>query len=171
MTGQRPDRTTLKRWLKWIAATAIVAFLLAWAIGEIIYPRTNPPERYTGEILSPASDTILRTACFNCHSNETHHPWYRHLPLGALFIGLDIREGRDEVNFSHWGQLSHSQRVRTLRRVLREVREGDMPPLQYRLVHSDARLTSAQIAQLAADARARYGVGAGSVPGDERVGK
>lgn len=166
MVQRTSNRTTLKKWLKWAGAAVVVAFFLAWAIGEIIYPRTNPPERYTGVILSPASDHILRTACFNCHSNDTHHPWYRHLPLGALFIGLDIREGRDDVNFSHWGDMTDAQRAKVLRKVLRELHEGDMPPLQYRLFHPEARLTTQQIAQLASSAQARYGVTVASKQGD-----
>jgi Haem-binding domain len=159
-----------KRLLIWLGAALVAAFLVAWGVGEAIYPRTNPPQRYDGPILSDAGDTVLRSACFDCHSNETRHPWYRHLPLAALFIGLDIREGRNEVNFSRWGTMDEAAQRKALRRALHEVDDGDMPPLQYRLLHPEARLDGQQRAGLERDALARYGVRPGEA-GDGEGGK
>jgi uncharacterized membrane protein len=160
-----------KRLLIWLGAALAAAFLVAWGVGEAIYPRSNPPQRYDGPILSASSDHLLQGACFDCHSNETRHPWYRHLPLGALFIGLDIREGREELNFSRWGALEPAAQRKALRRALREVNDGDMPPLQYRLLHPEARLDAAQRAQLASDALERYGVRPGEGKEQGELGK
>ncbi|HKI98907.1 MAG TPA: heme-binding domain-containing protein [bacterium] len=154
---------TRKRLLTWLGGVLLVAFLLAWGIGELTYPSTNPPQRYDGQILSSVSDPVLRQACFDCHSNETHHPWYRHLPLAALLIGSDISEGRENLNFSDWGQMDAERHRKLLTKALRELREGDMPPLQYRLLHPKARLDTQQIAQIAQDAETVYRVQPGQV--------
>jgi Haem-binding domain len=147
-----------RQWLARAGGALAVAFLLAWAIGEAAYPHSNPPQRYDGPILSAQSDRLLRGACFDCHSNETRHPWYRHLPLAALLMGIDIREGRSELNFSRWNHMDPQYQRKVLAKALHEVREGDMPPLQYRLMHPQARLDAQEITRLQRDAQARYDV-------------
>lgn len=147
-----------KRWLTWLGSALLVLFLGVWGLGEAAYPGTNPPERYQGTILSAQSDPVLRQACFDCHSNETRHPWYRHLPGVGLLMSLHIREGRRELNFSNWGNMDAQAQHKSIRRALHEVREGAMPTPDYRFVHPEARLSAEQLAQLIRDAQARYGV-------------
>jgi Haem-binding domain len=147
-----------KRWLTWLGAALVVAFLAAWGIGEVAYPGTNPPQRYDGTILSAASDKTLRQACFDCHSNETRHPWYHHLPVAGLLMGYHIRSGRERLNFSDWPQLDAEQQQKKMRRIVRSLQRDRMPTKDYRLMHPLARLSAEQVAQIARDAQARYGV-------------
>lgn len=146
-----------KRVLTWGGGILVVALLAAWGVGELTYP-SNPPHRFDGTILSSESDPVLRQACFDCHSNESRRPWYRHVPVVGLLLGQHIREGRSKVNFSMWDTLdSHKQRE-AIGEALEAVREGDMPTPDYTLVHPEARLAPPQIAMLERDSLARYGV-------------
>jgi cytochrome c len=52
------------------------------------------------------------------------------------------------MNLSHWDQQSNEERDETIQRILHETRAGDMPPLQYRLLHWNAELTSPEIAAI-----------------------
>lgn len=155
-----------KRLLTWAGGAVVVALLAVWGLGEVVYPHTNPPERYRGTILSPESDALLRQSCFDCHSNETRHPWYRHMPVAGLLMGLHIRSGRDELNFSHWQRMGPEQRREAIGETLESVQEGDMPTLDYRLVHPETRLNAQEMATLERDAQAQYGVR----PGEGRGG-
>ena len=160
-----------KRWMTWLGTALVVALLAVWGLGEAAYPGTNPPERYSGTILSEQSDRVLRQACFDCHSNESRHPWYRHLPGVGLLMGWHIREGRGELNFSHWDNLDAETQRKAVRRTLHEVVEGNMPTPDYRLIHPEARVAAEQLAQLERDAQARYGVQPGQRGGTNERGE
>ena len=36
----------------------------------------NPPDTNVIQWDSPETEALARAACFDCHSNETHYPWY-----------------------------------------------------------------------------------------------
>jgi hypothetical protein len=55
----------------------------------------------------------------------------------------DVDGGRNVLNFSEWDEPQAS-----LDEVLEAVQEGSMPPIQYKLVHSDARLSDTERQQL-----------------------
>ena len=53
------------------------------------------------------------------------------------------------MNFSLWESYPAESREAFKSKILREVREHAMPPLQYRAIHQDARLTDADIRSFA----------------------
>ena len=138
----------MKRLLSLAAIGLAAAAGLAWLAGMFIYPPSNPPERYAGVILSPEADQVLRTACFDCHSNETRYPWYSRLPVVSLVIGRHVAEGRRELNYSTWGRMDARRRAKAIRETVESVREGEMPTLDYVLMNPDARMTAERVALL-----------------------
>jgi hypothetical protein len=52
-----------------------------------------------------------------------------------------VNDGREELNFSDWQGTRKAEKADKLRE---EVTEGEMPPLQYRLAHPEARLSAAE---------------------------
>lgn len=38
--------------------------------------------------------TLLKTACYDCHSNETKYPWYTNISPISWFVKHHIDEGR-----------------------------------------------------------------------------
>lgn len=86
---------------------------------------------------SPRTRELAVGACFDCHTNETEWPWYSNVAPFSWLIQRDVDEGRQRLNFSEWGR--GRQAVREIGEV---VREGEMPPWQFRLMHSSSRLSA-----------------------------
>ncbi len=84
--------------------------------------------------------TILRTSCFDCHSNQTHFPWYARVAPASLFLAGHIKEGREHMNFSEWENYSKREKIGMLEEISDEVKAGEMPLKSYLVIHRDAIL-------------------------------
>jgi hypothetical protein len=118
-----------------------IIFLVFIIVGIQFIPveRTNPP--VTSDIDAPADiKTILKKACYDCHSNETNWPWYSKVaPISFVTVG-DVNEGREHLNFSEWGNYTDkTDRIKD--EIWEEIREEHMPPWMYRVSHSESKLT------------------------------
>jgi hypothetical protein len=101
--------------------------------------KQNPP------IISdiPADSTaksILKQACYDCHSNETKWPWYSNVAPVSWLISNDVKEGRKHLNFSEWGSYSSEKQLSKLDDIRDELRQGEMPLWYYSLMHPRARI-------------------------------
>ena len=94
--------------------------------------------------------SMLRRACFDCHSEETRWPWYSALPVASWLIEHDVEEGRSQINFSRWAQYNAFDRADKLDKICELVTNRKMPLWPYRLLHSDARLSDADVKTLCA---------------------
>ena len=119
------------------------------AIQLVPIARTNPPVEAQVEA-PPEVTAILRRACFDCHSNETVWPPQAYVAPVSWLVAHDVREGREELNFSRWGP---DQVKRTVKDLPSEVEKRDMPPFLYVLAHPGANLSDADRAALTAWAR------------------
>jgi len=99
------------------------------------------------EIEGPIA-TMLKSACYDCHSDQPRYPWYASVAPVSWKIGEHIEEGRDELNFSKWATYSAKRRDHKLEEMIEEVEEGKMPQPNYVRMHSEAKLTDEQIASL-----------------------
>lgn len=116
------------------------------AIQLVPYGRdhSNPP--VTGEPRwdSPETRALAKQACFDCHSNETRWPGYASVAPVSWLVLHDVKEGRSALNFSEWAgpqeEAKESSKI---------VREGEMPPAAYKVVHAHARLSTADRDRLA----------------------
>ena len=103
----------------------------------------NPPQRYKMD-LPPAVETIMRQACFDCHTNETRWPLYSRLAPGSWLMARDIHNGRKHMNFSEWGDADEDERQGDLENCWEQVESGAMPPWFYVFpFHPDAKLSAA----------------------------
>ena len=127
----------LGRVVKWAALAFCVAFI---AIQLVPVSRTNPPVQ--GDFnASPEVASVLRRACYDCHSNQTVWPWYSRLAPVSWVIAHDVNEGRAELNFSTWNQLSVDKQAKAMKESWKEVAEGEMPTWYYVALHPEARLS------------------------------
>jgi len=110
----------------------------------------------TGEL-----NTLFKTACYDCHSNQPIYPWYSNIAPVSWWIndhmveGRDswwindhMVEGRDELNFSEWGAYSKRRRDHKLEEMVEELEAKKMPLPSYRRVHWDAKLNTEQISMV-----------------------
>ncbi|UTW66970.1 heme-binding domain-containing protein [bacterium SCSIO 12643] len=109
----------------------------------------NPTVNYEHDFISmmnpPAEvEAILRTSCYDCHSNETNYPWYSNVAPVSWWVEHHIEEGREELNFSEWGTYDAERKDHKLEECAEEVEEGEMPLQPYTITHGDAKLTDEQ---------------------------
>lgn len=97
----------------------------------------------------PEVRAILVEKCANCHSNQTHAPFYGHFAPASWLMEWDIVEARKAMNLSLWDTWSADQEQTLAARMLRETKSRQMPPPQYRAIHWDARIADADIAAIA----------------------
>jgi hypothetical protein len=117
-------------------------------------PHGDPAAALNVETPVPAGVmSTLRRACFDCHSYETRWPWYAALPVASWLLERDVEEARGQLNFSLWAQYDPYDRADMLDKVCDLAASRDMPLWQYRLLHSRARLSDIDIAELCAWSR------------------
>jgi hypothetical protein len=131
---------SIHKGFKFAAIIFGVGFLFAQTIR---IDKTNPTVRFD-IAADPSTKTLLRRACYNCHSNETVWPWYASVAPASWLVGSDVKEGREYLNFSEWGAYPSEKQHKNLMKVVEEIEEGAMPPWYYSMMHSDSRLTEAE---------------------------
>lgn len=85
----------------------------------------------------------LQVACYDCHSNNTHYPWYANIqPLGWM-LARHIKNGKAKLNFSEFGSYTGRRQVSKLKGIAAQIKDGDMPLSSYTLIHKKAILSAA----------------------------
>lgn len=131
---------------KWKKAGLILLLLLG-LLQLIPQPKKNISLAITNnkfEQLYPMEDsilTILKTSCFDCHSNNTNYPWYSNIQPVAWFLNRHIVEGKAELNFDEFGNYSKRRQQSKLKAIVNQVKDGEMPLSSYKLLHKKARLS------------------------------
>lgn len=116
---------------------------LGLAIQFLPVSRTNPP--VTGDIPAPPEiKTLLRNACYDCHSHETVWPWYSRFAPSSWLIANDVKSGRGKMNLSAWADNKPAKQGVLLDDAIGQIQQGEMPPFYYVWMHPAARLTEAE---------------------------
>jgi hypothetical protein len=128
----------------WIVALLVVIFLGL----QFIRPElTNPP--VVADLSVPAEvKQILRTACYNCHSNETRLPWFDRIVPAYWIAARDVCEGRKHLNFSEIGKLPVAQQNAALYESISQIETGAMPLPAYKRIHPESVITPEQLSVL-----------------------
>ena len=109
---------------------------------------SSPADLIATEQLEEEVATLLRNACYDCHSMESKYPWYANIAPVKWMIYDHIYEGREELNFSEWANLEKRAKIRKLKDIAEEVEEGEMPMESYVKMHAEANLTDEQRAMI-----------------------
>ena len=80
--------------------------------------------------------SILRNSCYDCHSNNTHYPWY---------LNRHVEEGKAHLNFSSWAIMDKAQKITQLDQICEEITYGLMPLQSYLLIHPYSSLSEQDI--------------------------
>lgn len=84
---------------------------------------------------------ILVQSCYDCHSNNTRYPWYSRIQPGAWYMAEHIKNGKEELNFSDFGEYSARRQRNKFRAMAGQVKDGEMPLSSYTLIHRNAVLS------------------------------
>jgi hypothetical protein len=134
----------MRRWLRRSALFVVGAFV---AIQFIPVDRSAPVSH--GEPNMPTEvRSLLRRACFDCHSNETDYPWYGYVAPVSWLVARDVVEGREALDFTQWSRYDAADRSELLWESFEEIVEGEMPLKIYTALHPEARLSTAEVQDL-----------------------
>ena len=127
---------------------ALSILTAAFVLAQLVpVGRANPPGG--GDVAAPPEvRAMLKRACYDCHSSETVWPWYSRVAPVSWLIARDVREGRNEVNFSIFTQYPEKRRRRKWKEIPEQIEKSEMPPWFYTAVHPEARLSDADRAAL-----------------------
>ncbi len=142
----------MKKFFKILLYTLFIALLLVQ-----LYPK---PAKNVSESIGANDITavhqvpdnvlqLLKTSCYDCHSNNSVYPWYASIQPVALWLGNHIEEGKAELNFSEFGKYSLRRQFRKLEEINEEVKENKMPLSSYTLIHRDAGMNEEKKLMLA----------------------
>jgi hypothetical protein len=131
-----------------LKSSLIVSILILMGIQFIPYGHNHENPPVTREPVWKSKDikTLAQRGCFDCHSNETVWPWYSRVAPMSWLVYKDVDSGRRVLNFSEWQD--GRREGENAAKIKEEIAEGEMPPLMYRLMHPDARLTPDEKRQL-----------------------
>ena len=125
--------------------------LLIWIIGffaliQLIRPDFHNPKIDENATLktSPEVMSVLKGACYDCHSNETIYPWYKNMAPVSWVMADHINSGRKALNFSDWSNIDPVKKLERLKRAKHLVQINQMPDNQYQMMHKAANLTQTQ---------------------------
>jgi hypothetical protein len=130
-----------------VRRSAAIAAALFAGIQLIPVSRTNPPVK--SNVAAPAAvESILRRACYDCHSNETRWPWYSRVAPVSWWLAEHVEDGRKDLNFSEWPAFDFEEQDLVFADMTTQLRKDKMPPSSYRLGHPEARLDEQERAVL-----------------------
>jgi cytochrome c len=137
----------------WTTAALTVAAVVALGY---VHPFGNPrveSAKGLGTLLEGATmpadaKAVLVNKCADCHSSETRWPVYARIAPGSWLIERDIVEARKKMDLSHWEQMPADKQQVLTAKIFEEAKSGEMSPLQYRLLHWNAKLSKADVQTL-----------------------
>lgn len=133
----------MKKFLKWFFIGLLVVFVV---IQFFRIDKSVPDYDKAGDFvaMNPGNAegaTLLKSACYDCHSYETRYPWYAEVAPVSWAIADHVEEGREHVNFSLWGSYSSEDKSEILEESVEEIQEGKMPDPNYVKMHAEAEMT------------------------------
>ena len=135
--------------MKIIKKTA-VGFLLILSGLQFIRPQKNESvstavnDIKTKFAMTPQIQNILKTSCYDCHSNNTIYPWYTNIQPVGLWMQNHVNEGKDELNFAEFATYSDKRADHKMDEVIEVLQKNEMPLSSYTLIHGGAKLSDEQ---------------------------
>jgi hypothetical protein len=84
---------------------------------------------------------ILKTSCYDCHSNNTKYTWYHEIAPMSWGVAYHIKEGKKQLNFDEFATYDDRKRNKMMEEISDEVKEGKMPMKGYVLFHPETKLS------------------------------
>lgn len=128
----------------------LLAAVIAGLAIQFIQPARNTSDQVSATDISkvvsmPDSvQTVLRSTCYDCHSNNTLYPWYSILQPMGWIMSNHIKHAKKELNFSEFGGYSSRRQSSKLDGIANSIKVGTMPLSPYKMMHKNANLSPNQ---------------------------
>lgn len=136
----------VKKILRRIFQILIVAFIII----QFFRPAKNSSEGISNnditKLYTVPSDiqSILKTSCYDCHSNNTIYPWYSYIQPVAWWLNGHIKDGKRGLNFSEFAGYRIRKQYKRLEDINELVKKNEMPLDTYLWIHKYAKLNDQQ---------------------------
>ncbi len=132
----------------WIIGILVVVFLVVMQFRQPDYNLSaTSPDATLVALHHPDAEiqNTLQRSCYNCHSTEGKIPWYGMVWPTSRLLQNDVRNGRAQLDFSNWSNLSPEMARIRLLSACRSMREAKMPLWYYRPLHPGTAPTPGEI--------------------------
>jgi cytochrome c len=99
--------------------------------------------------IPPEVRAILTVECADCHSMQTRVPFYGRFAPVSWLMERDMIEARKAMNLSQWEAYAPVQQQLFAAKIAQQTRSHEMPPVQYQMIHWNARVKDAEIRTMA----------------------
>ena len=111
-----------------------------------VTPSENAIEKHYQ--LSSHVQGVLKTSCYDCHSNNTAYPWYNNIQPVKWWLADHVNSGKRHLNFDEFNTYSKEKKLKKLDEITETVRSGEMPLSSYTVIHHNAKLSSADQSEI-----------------------
>lgn len=128
----------------------LTGLLIIFLISQFFRPALNNGNAFAATDIThvvPVPDSvmsILKIACYDCHSDKTNYPWYSKITPVNWWLDDHIIEGKAHLNFSRFATYSYKRKAKKLEEVAETVEKHEMPLNSYLWIHKEAKLNEAQ---------------------------
>jgi hypothetical protein len=127
----------------------LLGLLAVFIIIQFIKPGRNKSTDNSKDIttvvsIPPEIQNILKTACYDCHSNNTNYIWYDEIQPVRWWVENHIHEGKQHLNFSEFATYTRKKQAHKIDEVAETIENDEMPLESYTIMHRNAKLTPAQ---------------------------
>jgi len=85
---------------------------------------------------------MIKTSCYDCHSNNTAYPWYNNIQPVALWLNSHINDGKRHLNFDEFNSYPAEKKKKKLKEIAETIKKNEMPLSSYTLIHGNAKLSA-----------------------------
>jgi hypothetical protein len=124
--------------------------LAAFIIIQFFHPAKNQsievlPSDISRNYQVPAEvQTILAKSCNDCHSNNTHYPWYNNIQPVAWWLNNHVLDGKRHLNFSEFTTMRVARQYKRMNDCIETIKKNEMPLDSYTWIHKDAILNDSE---------------------------
>jgi hypothetical protein len=145
--------------MKKITILTLSSLLVLFLVLQFIRPGIlNSP--VTADFQAPPKvKTIVKRACYDCHSNETSLSWYDQVVPVYWQVTADVKKGQECLNFSNWQKMAPADRKGKLWEAVNQIAAGAMPLKSYTVAHQNAKISADDMSLLKAYVNSMAAVG------------
>ncbi|MDX9960201.1 MAG: heme-binding domain-containing protein [Aliarcobacter sp.] len=125
---------------------ALLIFFIIFVLMQFIQVNTQNiavEKNLEIKVENPEIYAILKTSCYDCHSNETIWPWYSKIAPFSWVVSNHVTQGNNALNFSIWENYTQEEKDKKLKDIYRTA-YASMPLPSYIFAHEEADLTKEQ---------------------------
>lgn len=136
----------MKKFFKWFLILILIIFIAI----QFFRPLKNKSEGISKNDITTLYSvpdsimSILKVACYDCHSNNTVYPWYAEIQPVAWWLNNHIVDGKKRLNYSEFAKYRIRKQYIKFEETEKLVKENFMPLPSYTWIHKDAILTERQ---------------------------